>query len=186
MRRRALAPLAAAVLVLSGCSTSSADADLVDAYDEVVAQANVGDAQGLRSAVDAFIDLVHRQEATDALTPQEAQALLRTANVIKQRAGQVGQRATPSPTAPAPVVTQDDGEEERKRQEEERKRLEEERKRQEEERKRQEEERKRQQEQEQQQQSQQPQPQPTQEEPPPEPEPTVEATVEPVASPSGG
>ncbi len=104
MRNRLIAP-ALCVVLLSGCSSSLSDPDVLrDLTAKVVTAANEKDPSVLRAAVATMSDEVKSQRQSGSLEPNQATVILRALAAIEKNAGLL--TATPEPTAsPTPTVS---------------------------------------------------------------------------------
>ena len=86
MRRRTAGAALATALLLAGCGGTDARGELRDTVADITAEANNGDADGVRRSVDVLLGQVSQAVADGQLTPEEAGNLERIALAVQQRA----------------------------------------------------------------------------------------------------
>ena len=108
--RRLLASAATAVVlssVLTGCASSSPEAELQSRSNDVVAAANAGDATALRTAAGRMLEEIKKQNNAGDLTTSKARTLQVLLARISANAGDLEAAEEPSPEPsteePSPV-----------------------------------------------------------------------------------
>ncbi len=103
---RRLAAVAVAVLLVSGCASSSPQAVLQERANSLVQAANAGDPSATRTAADLLLQEVNKQDASADLPASKAEALRVLITRIRNNADALAQTVpAPSPTFSEPEPT---------------------------------------------------------------------------------